>query len=215
MASEGVGIMSRSATMSAWDLPGTAAVWTLPLFLPWLALFDLGFDASPRAYQVLGAGTAVIAALLAIGLWAAWRTRREGRARRRRTVLWSFLPTAGMLGIATLWLAEGDSFIWVSLAPFLTWLVCTALLPYWRDDEALVDSREPGSGWKRLFGIPMAYADRSNPAVWVRMRNPIPPSNGIELTPNLGHFWGRLAIAMFLLTLMGAMVVSTVAWLPR
>jgi hypothetical protein len=206
--------MTRGTT-SGWELPGTAAVWILPLFLPWLALFDLGLEASVRAYEILVAGTAGIAALLGIGLWAAWRTRREGRARRRRLVLWAFLPTTGMLGIATLWLAESDGFILVSLAPFLTWLVATALLPYWRDDEALIDSREPGTGWKRLFGIPMVYADRDNPAVWVRMRNPIPLSNDIGFTPNLGHFWGRLVIAVFFLSLMAAMAVSIVAWLPK
>lgn len=207
--------MNRGAAGNAWNLPGTAAVWVLPLFLPWLALFDLNFDAPPRAYQILATGTAGIAVLLAIGIWAAWRTRSEGSARRRRVVLWAFLPTSGMLGIATLWLAESTGFILVSLSPFLTWLVCTALLPYWRDDEALVDSREPGTGWKRLFGIPMAYADRDNPAVWVRMKNPIPLSNDMGFTPNLGHFWGRLVIVMFFLSLMTAMAVSIVAWVPR
>jgi len=199
--------VSRNAPIRAWDLPGTAAAWILPLFPPWLALFDLGLGAPPRAYQVLGTGTAGIALLLSVGVWAAWHTRLEERARRRRVLLWSFFPTTGMLGIATLWLAESGSFVWVSLAPFLTWLVSTALVPYWRDDEDLVDSRDPQTGWKRLFGIRMAYADRDNPAVWVRMRS--------RFTPNLGHFWGRLVIVMFFLTLVAAMGVSIVAWLPR
>jgi hypothetical protein len=201
------------ATSGEWDLPGTAAVWALPLFVPWLALFDLGIEASPRAYRVLETGTAGIAVLLAIGVWAARHTRREGRARRRRTVLWAFLPTTGMLGFATLWLAESTSFVAVSLAPFLMWLLCTALLPSWRDDEALVDSHEPETGWKRLFGMRMAYGDPENPAVWVRMTNPL-PGNDMGYTPNLGHLWGRLVIAMFFLSLFAAMAVSIVAWIP-
>lgn len=198
-------------TSNTWDLPGTAAVWVLPLFVPWLALNDLGFEASPRTFHVLETGTAAIAALLAIGVWAAWHTRREGRDHRRRMLLWAFLPTAGMLGLATLWLAESTSLVVVSLAPFLTWLVCTVLLPYWRDDEALVDSHEPETGWKRLFGIRMLYADAGNPAVWVKMTNPL-PGYDMGYTPNLGHFWGRLVIGMFFLSLVAAMAVSIVAW---
>jgi hypothetical protein len=198
-----------------WDLPGGGTVWLLPLFLPWLALFDLGFDAPRRAWRVLFVGTVSIAVLLAIGVWAAWHTRHESRARRRRVILWAFLPTAGMLGISTLWLAESTTIVFVSMAPFLTWLCCAALLPYWRDDHALIDSREPQNGWIRLFGIRLAYADAANQAVWVRMRNPIPVSNDIGFTPNLGHFWGRLVVAIFFLSLFTAMAVSIVAWLPR
>jgi hypothetical protein len=31
-------------------------------------------------------------------------------------------------------------------------------------------------------------------------------------TPNLGHFWGRLVIAMFFLSLVAPMAVAIVAW---
>jgi hypothetical protein len=200
-----------AAMDGSWELPGTAPVWVLPLFLPWLALYDLGFDASARAYRVLETGTAGIAAILAIGVWSAWHTRRAGRTRQGSVVLWSFLPTAAMLGLASLWLAESHDFVFIALTPFLTWLFCTVLLPYWRDDEAIVDSFEPATGWKRLFGLRMVYAARENPAVWVKMTNPIPGTD-MGFTPNLGHFWGRLVIAMFFLSLVAPMAVAIVAW---
>lgn len=197
------------------ELPGTAVAWTLPLLIPWLALFDLGFEAPLRAYKVLWAGTAAVASLLGIGIAAAWRARSEERSRRQNVVLWSFLPTAGVLGVATSFLAEGTSFVLLAFLPWLTWLFCTFLLPLWRDDESMVDPREPQTGWKRLLGIRMIYSDRENPAVWVRMRNPIPLSADSGYTPNLGHFWGRLVIVMFLWSLVAGMAVSIVSWVAR
>ncbi|HEY2018664.1 MAG TPA: hypothetical protein VGH38_34400 [Bryobacteraceae bacterium] len=195
----------------AWDLPGTATAWALPLIVPWLALIDLGFDASVRAFTVLGTGTAGIAAMLAIGVWAARHSGRVGDSKGRRVVLWSFLATSCSLGLATLWLSETTAFPMVSLAPMLTWLLSTFLLPLWRDDDTVVDPREPATGWKRLFGMRMVYSDGGNPAVWVRMRSPI-PSTDIGYTPNLGHFWGRLTIVMFFASLLMGMAVSVAAW---
>ena len=76
------------------------------------------------------------------------------------------------------------------------WLLCTFLTPFWRDDEFVVQSREPDTGWKSLLGFRLAYSDARDPVLWVRMRNPIPFREGIGYTPNLGHIWGRLAFAM-------------------
>ena len=51
----------RRQPQSAWHLPGTALMWALPLFLPWLSLGDIGLDVPPRMYKALEAGTASIA----------------------------------------------------------------------------------------------------------------------------------------------------------
>jgi hypothetical protein len=196
---------------AGWRLPGTALLWALPLFVPWLALSDVGLDAPARAYRALCAGTASVASILAIGLWAAWRTRNDDGYPCRRVVLQAFVATSGMLGVATVALARSGSFGVAAVAPTFTWMFCAFLLPFWKDDSDVVDSDEPETGWKRLFGLRVVYGDPKNAAVWVRMKTSFLLSRDIGYTPNLGHIWGRLALGMIFLTVALGLLVAVVA----